>query len=56
MFAQGVHLRYAGTAAAHQIGRDERHGGLLKEVIAHAVAARECGRCSTYEDAGGRIL
>ena len=40
MSSQGVYLRYAGTAAAHHIGRAERHGGLLKEVISHAVAAR----------------
>ena len=41
MSAQGVYIRYAGTEAAHQIGRAERQGSLLKEVIKHAVVARQ---------------
>ncbi|CAK9065052.1 unnamed protein product [Durusdinium trenchii] len=37
MQSQGVHIRYAGTEAAHQIGRAERQGSILKEVIHRTV-------------------
>ena len=40
MSAQGVYIRYAGTEAHHQIGRAERQGSLLKEIIKNTVAAR----------------
>ena len=33
----GVQLRYAGVEGAFQIGRTERQGGILKEVIKSAV-------------------
>ena len=40
MSSQGVYLRYAGTEAAHQIGRAERQGGILKDIIHKAVESR----------------
>ena len=38
--SQGIYLRFAGKEAAHQIGRCERHGGILKEMVSHAVQSR----------------
>ena len=38
--SQGIYLRFAGKEAAHQIGRCERQGGILKEMISHAVQSR----------------
>ena len=40
MSSQGTYLRYAGTEAHHQIGRAERQGSILKEMIAHTVQGR----------------
>ena len=37
----GIQLRYAGVEAAFQIGRTERQGGILKEVIKAAVMERQ---------------
>ena len=37
----GVQLRYAGVEAAFQIGRTERQGGILKEVIKSAAVERQ---------------
>ena len=37
----GVQLRYAGVEAAFQVGRTERQGGILKEVIKSAVMERQ---------------
>ena len=38
--SQGIYLRFAEKEAAHQIGRCERHGGILKEMVSHAVQSR----------------
>jgi len=40
MSSQGAYLRYAGTEAHRQIGRAERQGSILKEMIAHTVQGR----------------
>ena len=40
MSSQGTYLRYAGTKAHRQIGRAERQGSILKEMIAHTVQGR----------------
>ena len=41
MQSQGVYVRYAGIEVAHQIGRAERQGAILKEVIHRTVVARD---------------
>jgi hypothetical protein len=40
MSSQGTYLRYAETEAHYQIGRAERQGSILKEMIAHTVQGR----------------
>ena len=40
MTAHGVQLRYIGVESPWQLGRGERHGGLLKEVIKAVVTSR----------------
>ena len=37
MRIHGIHLRYAGLEAPYQIGRTERQGGILKDIIKSAV-------------------
>ncbi|CAE7536321.1 RE2 [Symbiodinium microadriaticum] len=41
MTAHGVQLRYIGVESPWQLGRGERHGGLLKEVIKSVVTSRQ---------------
>ncbi|CAE7561028.1 RE2 [Symbiodinium necroappetens] len=41
MTAHGVQLRYIGVESPWQLGRGERHGGLLKEVIKAVVTSRQ---------------
>jgi len=41
MRIHGIHLRYAGLEAPYQIGRTERQGGILKEIIKSAVEEQQ---------------
>ncbi|CAE7224139.1 RE2, partial [Symbiodinium sp. CCMP2456] len=41
MTAHGVLLRYIGVESPYQLGRGERHGGILKEVIKALVTSRQ---------------
>ena len=40
--AHGVYLRTAGVEAAEQIGRCERHGGIIKQNLSLVVIASGC--------------
>ena len=39
--SMGIELRYIGTEAPHQLGRGERQGGILKQILQHVVESRQ---------------
>ena len=39
--AMGIELRYIGAEAAHQLGRGERQGGILKQILQHMIESRQ---------------
>ena len=41
MTSMGIDLRYVGTEAPHQLGRGERQGGILKQILHHVIESRQ---------------
>ena len=49
MTAMGIELRFVGTEAPYQLGRGERQGAVLKQIIQHVIEARQLDDLASIE-------
>ena len=47
--SMGTLLRFVGTEAAHQLGRGERQGGILKSILQHVIENRQLSTLAEIE-------
>ncbi|CAE7949958.1 unnamed protein product, partial [Symbiodinium sp. KB8] len=49
MTAMGIELRFVGTEAPYQLGRGERQGAVLKQIVQHVIEARQLDDLASIE-------